>query len=247
MLSRIEAKLSRFYHSVMYAIIWLIHFLILRPLVRVQISGKENLPKKGRVILAANHQNFFDGFLMVYPLGPFKRVSFLIAKRSLPSALSVFIARSMGFAVIGNETEDYQRALKKLNKILSHGGWVGIFPEGDVSSRSIPRKFKGGVAKLTVDSHTKVVPVYLTGTYNLRHFKYLLKRPEVSLKIGKPVNLYNYSSEFGNNLDGMAGYLRERVLELADLKSTENEQNKKTNDISSLKKNISVLDSVNIS
>jgi 1-acyl-sn-glycerol-3-phosphate acyltransferase len=230
----------------MYAIVWLIHFLILRPLVRVKISGKENLPKKGRVILAANHQNFFDGFLMVYPLGPFKRVSFLIAKRSLPS-LSVFIARSIGFAVIGNEIEDYQRALKKLNKILSHGGWVGIFPEGDVSPRNIPRRFKGGVAKLSVDSRTKVVPIYLSGTYNLRHFKYLLKRPEVSLKIGKPVDLYSYSSEFGNNLDGMAGLLRERVLELADLKLEEKEQNKKTNKISSLKKNISVLDSVNIS
>ena len=246
MLSRIEAKLSRLYHFFMYAIIWLIYFLIFVPLIRIKITGKENIPKKGRVILAANHQNFLDGFLLVCPLGPFKRVSFLVAKRSLLSPVGEFVARSMGFAVIGNEPEDYQRALKKLNKILSHGGWVGIFPEGDVSPRNIPRKFKGGVAKLSLDSHTKVVPVYFTGTYNLRNFKYLLKRPEVGMKIGKPVDLYNYSSEFGNNLDGMAGFLREKIIELADMKLTEGEQGKKIIDLGPVEKNISALDSVSI-
>lgn len=250
MLRRIEAKFSRFYHSIMYAILWSLHFLILLPLIRLKITGKENLPKKGRAILAANHQNFFDGFLTVYPLGPFKRVSFLIAKRSLKSPVAQFFAKSMGFALIGNEIDDYQIALKKLNKILLHGGWVGIFPEGDVSPRNVPRKFKGGVAKLSLDSHTKVVPIYINGTYNLRIFKYLIKRPEVNIKIGKPIDLYNYSSDFGNNLDEMASFLREKVIEVSGIKLTDKvstDQDRKVTELEITDKNISGLESARTS
>ncbi len=247
MLSRIEAKLSKFIHSIMYAVVWLTQFLIFFPFVRVKVVGKENLPKKGRAIIAANHQNFFDGILSVYALGPFKKVSFLIAKRSVKSHFYQVLAKLIGSVVIGDEAEDYQRALKKLTRTLSHGGWVGIFPEGDVSSRKIPRKFKGGVAKLSIDSQTKVIPIYLTDTYNLRKFQYLLKRPLVIIKIGKPVELYNFSSKFGNNLDEMAGFLREKVIELADMKLTEGKLDKNVIDLGSVEKNIPALDSVSIS
>ena len=182
------------------------------------MSGLENFTKHGRYILAGNHQNFCDGFLLTYYLGPLKKVNFIIAKRALKTRFYRFLARAMGSVLIGNEIEEYQRALKKLNRILAHGGIVGIFPEGDISSHTKPRRFKPGVAKSSIDSKVPVIPIYLNGTYNLRFFSYWLKRPEIEIKIGNPVHLYDFATKFGNNLDQMASVLRENVISLIDTK-----------------------------
>lgn len=221
MLSRIEAKLIRFFESIVYFFVVITHCLIFMPFIRIKVEGKENIPKKGRYILAGNHQNFFDGFLLAYIRGPFKKTCFIIAKRSLKLLFWRTLARLIGSVLLGADTEDYQRTLKKVNRVLLHGAPVGIFPEGDISNRTLPRKFKGGVAKLSLDSKSRVIPVYLSGTYNLRFFNYWLKRPEILVKIGKPIDLYNYGSTFGNNLDKMAEFLREKVIELSGLKNSE--------------------------
>lgn len=218
MLSRIEAKLIKISHSFFYFLVWSGHFIVFSPFFKIKLEGKENIPKKGRYILAANHKNFFDGWLSAYAIGPFKKVSFLIAKRVLRHKGWQILARLMGSVLISNEIEEYQKALKKLNNVLSHNGKVGIFPEGDISNKPIPRKFKGGVAKLSIDSKTKVVPIHISGTYNLRYFNYWLKRAEIVIKIGKPLELYSFADKNGNNLEEVAEILRKEIIELSGLK-----------------------------
>ena len=217
MINRLELKLVKISQSFFYFCVWMLKFIIFSLFINIQLEGKRHIPKKGRFILAANHQNFFDGFFVAYALGPFKKISFVIATRSLRKKSMRLLARLMGSVLLGNSPEEYQRILKKLNKILSHGGRVGIFPEGDVSPRPIPKKFKGGVAKLSIDSKTKVVPIFLSGTYNLRYLKYWLAKPTITIKIGKPVELYNYANETGNNLEYIASILREEITGLAHL------------------------------
>lgn len=220
MMHRIEARLIKLSQSFFYLLLSSLSFLIFSAFFRLRIEGKENIPKRGRFILAANHQNFFDGFFLSFAPGIFKKVSFVIAKRALKLNFFQLLAKLIGAVLIGNEQEEYKRAIKRLNKILTHGGYVGIFPEGNVSSHKLPRKFKGGVAKLSLDSKTKVIPVYLNGTYNLREFSYWLKRPEILIRIGEPFELYKYAPLCGNNLDQMAAILKEKILGLADLKDT---------------------------
>ena len=222
MMNRLELKLVKISQSFFYFCVWMVKFIGFSLFCNIKVEGRGYIPKKGRFILAANHQNFYDGFFTVYALGPFKKVSFVIAKRSLKARSMRLLARLIGSALLENSLEDYQRVLKKLNKVLSHGGRVGIFPEGDVSPRLIPRKFKGGVAKLSIDSRTKVVPIFLSGTYNLRHLKYFLNRPTITIKIGKPVELYNCVGENGNSLEQVAAILRDRVIELGASQETVN-------------------------
>lgn len=226
MISRIEAKLTRISQAVFFFLLWTLQFLVFSLFLKVRVDGKSNIPTRGRYILAANHQNFFDGFFLAYSTGPLKNVRFVIAKRALKLKSYRLLAILIGSVLIGNESEEYQRALKRLNRILTHGSCVGIFPEGDVSSREIPRKFKGGVAKLSLDSKTKVVPVYIHGTYNLRYLKYWLSRPKILIKIGKPVDLYNYAKD-GNNLEEMAAILREKVIDLMNVKEVQYENDLK--------------------
>lgn len=214
MINRLQSKLIKASYSISYFFVWIIHFLIFSPFLRFKFNGLENLPNKGKYILAANHQNFFDGFFLAYPFGPFKRPCFIIAKRALKTKLFLLLAKSIGAVIIGSEIEEYQRALRKLNRTLSEGRLVVIFPEGDISRNNTPKRFKPGVAKISIDSKAKVIPVHLNGSYNLRYLTYWLKRPQISVKIGTPIELYSYVSKFGNNLDQIASVLREKIIEL---------------------------------
>ncbi|OGI19496.1 MAG: hypothetical protein A3B68_04200 [Candidatus Melainabacteria bacterium RIFCSPHIGHO2_02_FULL_34_12] len=221
MLGRIEAKILKTSQAFFYYLAWMVQYLISLSFFRIKIEGRENLPKKGKFILAANHQNFFDGFLLAYASGPYRKISFLIAKRALKTKWSQIVARLIGSVLINEGAEEYQQALKKLNRILTHGGAIGIFPEGNVTNNKIPTRFKGGVAKLSYDSNTEVIPVYLTGTYEARYFKYWLKRPEILIRIGKPIELYKHVKN-GNNLDEAAAFLREKTIELMNLNEQQN-------------------------
>lgn len=224
MLSKIETKIIRLFYVICYIILIGIGFVLFSLFFKIKIEGKENLPRKGRFILAANHQNFFDGFFLAFTITLLKPISFVVAKRAVRSRLNSFLMKLVGGIIIDNGIEEYQRALKKLNNILNHGGRVGIFPEGDVSKNATPRKFKGGVAKLSIDSQSKVVPVYIKGSYDIRFFKYWLKRHEITVKIGNPIELYNYFPVCGNNLEQTAMILRKAIIELGG--NAENVENK---------------------
>lgn len=221
MISRINSKLTRFFQAFIYLLLLTAGYVFFYTFTILKIEGKENIPKRGRFILAANHQNFFDGCLLAMLLGPFRKTSFLISKRPLKTPFLRWLAKSIGSVTLGSGIEEYQRALKRLNNILTHGGIVTIFPEGTVTSFSQPTKFKGGVAKLSLDSKTNVIPIHLNGTYNLRYSQHRWSRPEISIKIGKPVDLYNYAEISGNNLDRMAAVLREKIVELYEPKEIE--------------------------
>lgn len=199
-----------------YAIICYIGILTICLLVKVRLEGLENIPKKGRFILASNHQNFFDGFFVAYLLGPFKRIRFLIAKRALNNKFYRQLFRIIGSVLLGNSQHEYQRAIKKLTRFLMNDEVVCVFPEGDVSSSRVPKKFKGGVAKLSVDSKSLVVPIHLSGTYELRSLKaFLFRRPYVSIKVGKPIDIFSLASRHYNlSLDEAVSFIRENIIQL---------------------------------
>lgn len=211
----------RLYGVIVYSFLWSLSYFVFRLFCNIKIEGKENIPKRGRLIVASNHQNFFDGTLIANLFSPLKRVYFLVSKRPLKMKIYQYIAKVIGYAVIGSGLDEYNRALKKLNNHLSRGKVVGIFPEGIVTGFNIPTKFKGGVAKLSLDSKTNVLPIYMSGTYELRSLKYWLSRPNITIKIGKPVDLYNYLPVCGNNLDKVSAVLREKVIELFEPKEIE--------------------------
>ncbi|MBI1858670.1 MAG: 1-acyl-sn-glycerol-3-phosphate acyltransferase [Candidatus Melainabacteria bacterium] len=227
MIRKVQAKFIRLFESLSYIVTWSTFYITFRLLpfclYKFHVEGTDNIPRKGRFILAANHMNFFDGYFVVVPIGPLRRVSFLIAKRALqPESIRLFwltLARLIGTVVLDDHNQDaYTRALKKLHRILSHNIPIMIFPEGGVSENKIPRKFKGGVAKLSIDSKTKVIPAYIDGTYGFRKISYWFKRPVVRIKYGKPIELYRYAEACGNDLDKMAALLRDKIIELSGVK-----------------------------
>ena len=132
---------------------------IFRILFRIQIIGKQNMPKQGHFILAANHTSFLDppaiGFFVRNDLYAFSRSS--LFRIFFLSGLLHFLK------AIPLREDGSPLSLRKGLEILKQGHILLIFPEG---TRSKDGKFlqpMPGIGFLISKSHCPVIPVFVHG------------------------------------------------------------------------------------
>ena len=146
--------------------------MVAAPLARIvyrpHIEGRENVPKRGAVILASNHLSFIDS--MAIPVAAPRPVHFL-AKSSyfegtgLKGALSREFFTSVGAIPVrrggGQAALD---ALDQQRQLLEEDLAVALYPEGTRSTDGRLYKGRTGVAFLALQTGAPVVPVGLIGT-----------------------------------------------------------------------------------
>lgn len=125
---------------------------------RTTVIGAENVPRTGRVLLAANHTGIIDGPLLH---GCIPRRSHFIIKEEAFYGVIGFLMRNAGQIPVDRGTG--RAALTTALALLNEDRLVAVFPEGtrgrgDVSSA------KAGIAWLAVRSGSPVVPVAILGT-----------------------------------------------------------------------------------
>ena len=124
----------------------------------LRVSGAERIPEMGPLIVAINHFQYVDTFLvfMVVP----RRMWVMVKKEALAGPL--WRALSAVVFPVDRRKIDYT-ALRTALSILSRGGVVSIAPEGarrkDSEAVATP---KGGVAMLAARSDAPILPVYLS-------------------------------------------------------------------------------------
>src|SRR3990172_8839233 len=64
-----------------YLIVQLLSAIVFKLLFRIEVTGRENVPSEGAIIIAANHKSYLDPLLMAYVTG--KRQVNSMAKASL--------------------------------------------------------------------------------------------------------------------------------------------------------------------
>lgn len=159
---------------------------------KTTIIGKDNLPKKGPYILAANHFNVFDPPFVIYAIQ--KPISFLAASDTEFTLVEYFALWLYGF-IPTNRSNLNPSTIKMSKKVLNSGGLLGIFPEGDTESDQL-RAPKAGVVYLSASQKASIVPI---GVYGLKKslWYYLFRgvRPHIEIKIGKPFGPYTLSKD----------------------------------------------------
>ena len=150
-----------------------------------KVYGKENIPKKGAFILAANHSSYLDPPLLAVS---FKRALHFITRDKLLKA--GLLGRILSYAntiPVKRHGRDMV-ALKKTLLLLKNGKVLVVFPEGARSKNRELKKAKKGAGFLVCKSNVPVLPVYIKGTFDAqpRGLK-TLKRHPVSVHIGKAV------------------------------------------------------------
>ena len=165
--------------------------LTAQAIARVKVTGLDDLPQEGPLIIAANHASNVDPPMLGGWLGPAlgRRPTFL-AKESLFGGPLGLLIRSLGAEPVkagGNDIGAYRTA----KGILDQGGVVAILPEGTRSFDGVLADPKPVVSMLATRTGTPVLPVGLSGTDDLmareQTFPHIGAR--VTMRVGRPFRL----------------------------------------------------------
>jgi 1-acyl-sn-glycerol-3-phosphate acyltransferase len=180
--------------DVAYRLVKSVLATVFRVVYRPTVTGVENIPADGPVILASNHLSFIDS--MVIPVMVPRRVAFL-AKSDYFTGTGVKGTLSRwwfeGFGMIPVDRDDTRSAQASLDaalEVLSAGGAFGIYPEGTRSRDGRLYRGRTGVAWLAMSSGAPVVPVAVIGTDKLQPVGTRVPRPaKVVISFGTPIDL----------------------------------------------------------
>jgi 1-acyl-sn-glycerol-3-phosphate acyltransferase len=151
--------------------------------IHPRVSGRESIIRRGGMCFVANHSGIFDIILLLAYAGrPFG----FIAKKELSYIpfLNIWILLLGGHFI---DRKSPRKAMKTINKGIEHirkGGSMLIFPEG---TRSLGRgllPFRQGAFKLALESAMPIVPVAITGSYEVFEKHKLFIRCPVSISFG---------------------------------------------------------------
>jgi 1-acyl-sn-glycerol-3-phosphate acyltransferase len=153
-------------------------------LSRLEVSGLENIPQRGGVILAANHLSRLDSPL-VFAMVERGDVTALVADKYRRNWLLRPLIEVVHGIWIDRERADFQ-ALRAAREYLQNGGGLGIAPEGTRSHTGALKEAKTGVAYLADKANVPVVPVAIWGTEAAIAELSRLRRPVIHLTFGRP-------------------------------------------------------------
>ena len=165
----------------------LLAHLTLRPLIllyfRLARTGREHIPRRGPVLLAANHRSFLDPFLIACCA---RRPIYFMAKRELfANRLQGWFLNALGaFPVCRGESDVV--AMETARLLLERGEAVVVFPEGTrvrTGSLNRPRR---GAGRLALESGARVVPIAVVGSERARR-GWRIRPVKIRVRCGPPL------------------------------------------------------------
>lgn len=168
------------------------------------IQGLENLPANGPYIFALNHLSMFDVPLVFSIVGD-KPVTGWVAEKYYKHILLGPMLKIGGGVFIRRGQVD-RTAIADAVAWLNEGNIFGVAPEGTRSDTHALIRGKTGLAFLADEASVPVIPVAVSGTEMVFQHWLRLRRPVLSLRIGKPFHLPplgrdNRSSSLRHNTD----------------------------------------------
>jgi 1-acyl-sn-glycerol-3-phosphate acyltransferase len=174
---------------------------IIRGWGRLEVTGLEHVPAEGPVLMAGNHDSYWDPVAVGVALKHRRQVHAL-AKSTLWKPGLAWVLDSMGQIPIERGAGD-ARALQRAIEALRAGACVGVFPEG---TRAMGRtlRARSGLGRLAAAvPEAALVSCTIEGTVDLVRFP---TRPHIRVRFFPP--------QRGPLLDGEEpGALAARILD----------------------------------
>ncbi len=132
--------------------------------VKLEITGKENIPTNSLFVMYANHIEYTDPIYVRFIFGKFPLA--FVAKEPLFKVILVKnILSGIGCVPITkNADRSAMKSIIESIKIVKEGQPMGIFPEGMRTYSNTLTEFKPGAFKLAMKASADIVPVCL---YNM--------------------------------------------------------------------------------
>ena len=179
---------------------------VLRPslflLMRREWRGRENVPRSGGVILAANHVTELDSLSMAHFVYKCDRwPAFLIKDAVFKVPVLGALLLKVGQISVARGGVDAAKSLRYAEQALEKGAAVVIFPEGTCTRDpdQWPMVAKTGVARLAMTSGKPVIPIAHYGAHQILGYRskklHLFPRKLVHMVAGPPVDLSAHLGE----------------------------------------------------
>ena len=204
---------------------WLMKNVIAGPLLkgifRPWITGADNIPQHGAVILASNHLSFVDSVFL--PICIDRDMVFLakseyFTTKGLKGWATKWFMKGTGMLPIDRSGGKASEAsLNTGLRVLAEGRVLGIYPEGTRSPDGKLYRGRTGIARMVLESGVPVVPVAMIDTEKVMPIGAKwpkLRRPGII--IGKPLDFSRFQGMEGDRFI-LRSVTDEIIYELAGL------------------------------
>jgi len=155
---------------------------------RMKVSGISHFPREGGLIIASNHQGAFDILILLASMPVYFR---FVAKSELFGVpfLGWYMSLAGYVPIERNIGSSAHRTISGFSEVLDRGDNILIFPEGTRSRDGSLGPFKRGSLMAAYNSGATVIPVAISGSYEMMPKKsVLIKRVPIKVNIGRPVS-----------------------------------------------------------
>ena len=155
----------------------------------IEVTGKENLPESGPLIIAANHFHFIDPVTLIgylpYPM------EFIGGYRTPNAPGWTEIFRILYGVLLVRRGTSSRESLQAAIHVLKQNGALAIFPEGG-SWATVLRPPRPGTALLAARTGAKILPVGLDGANDVFPALFKGRRAKVRVVFGTPYHANSF-------------------------------------------------------
>ncbi|GHT78687.1 1-acyl-sn-glycerol-3-phosphate acyltransferase [Spirochaetia bacterium] len=188
-------------------------FLVLLTGCKPVVVGAENVPRKGGLCVVSNHGSIFDVVLLLAYSG--RSFAFIAKKElSLVPLLNIWIVLIEGLFIDRKSIRKSVRTINKGIQQIKEGSAMIIFPEGHRSRGQGLLPFHSGSFKLATASEAPIIPVAITGSYDVFEKTYRVCAAPVRVVFGTPINTAEISQEDRRQV--LAEKVRDVIAEAMD-------------------------------
>ena len=152
---------------------------------KVEVVGKENVPKEGNAIICANHYSNYDPFAACIYLDRLPR--YLGKKELFENKILAWLLNEVRVIPLDRKAAMDMKAVKSALKVLKEGQILGIFAEGTRVKEGQQVEAKGGVALFAMKGNTSVIPCAISGKYKFRG--------KIRVEYGEPLSLDEFRGQ----------------------------------------------------
>ncbi|MFC1663099.1 lysophospholipid acyltransferase family protein [Patescibacteria group bacterium] len=152
------------------------------------LNGLDNLPAEGPYLIAANHNDYLDGFRITAAFHPHR------------DDYIYFLAKTNNYwwtrVVIQIDWQDKIKTLSRVVKMLNRGRIICNFPEGrrNLTDRLLPGKT--GTVRMAIKAQVPIVPLGIVGHGDSSYLdsvrSWIGNNKKYSINVGKPIEYIKY-------------------------------------------------------
>jgi 1-acyl-sn-glycerol-3-phosphate acyltransferase len=187
----------------------------LNAMAEIQVSGRENLPESGPLLVVGNHFSFLDPVSLIHTLA-YPRLEFIGGVQAPNAPASVGWLRNLYGILPVRRGGSSRETLRRAEQHLVTGGVLCIFPEGG-SWATVLRPPRPGAALLAARSGASILPVGLDGLIDVLPEARKGRRAKIRINFGKMFHPVAFSANDRSAREQMENLGHEMMKRISEL------------------------------